>query len=225
MYDSQQSNIWLLDSRDLLFQRHPTQNKLLRLGGKSQKTTTLHVFEEAPVLSLGNQHYNRRWIETAYGADILEQLKDAPISCSGSTFGGQRAIEWYTRAMVHQYDVTKCLLYGCDQGHHNYLIRRNLLIGGSHTGDNDRAGISHVQIYAQGDGPVNTLGILVENRGNLTDLGILNDKMEVLNNDRSTVSPIVHQFDRDVKFLAIIRERKEQLLQAELARQAQAASI
>lgn len=202
MYDPS-SNIWLLDARDVYFQRHPIDNELLRRASPS--TTTLHVFEESSSQLLSKQPSNNLWIKTAYSKPIFKRLASHTVICSGSTFGGQPAVEWYTRAMVHQWDVTNCTKYGCDQGHHNYLIGENQLVA-------DGGGIAKVEVYKQGEGAVNTLGLLVSNVGNLTTLGLLNDKLEVTNNDRTTVSPIIHQFDRDDRFRDIMIERKQQLL-------------
>jgi len=53
-----------------------------------------------------------------------------------------------------------------------------------------------------------------ENNGKLSNGGILDErtKLMVLNNDGS-VSPIVHQFDRDVLLTQSVDERTERLLQ------------
>lgn len=209
MYSAENAHIWLLDSRDVYFQRHPSSMEssqlLLRNTNSTSASSTLHVFEESSSEPIWKQRSNRRWIKKAYGEETFQEMRYHTVICSGSTYGGQPAIELYTRAMVHQFDVTNCTVYGCDQGHHNYLVRQNKLLGAG-------AAISDVEIYKQGDGIVNTLGLLVSNVGNLTDLRLLNDQLEVLNNDRTTVSPIVHQFDRDTQFRNIIEDRKRKLL-------------
>jgi hypothetical protein len=204
------TGIWLLDSRDMYFQRHPMKSTLWRNTSQSPTNTTLHVFEESSSQPIWKQKSNRRWIKKAYGEEIFMEMKYHTVICSGSTYGGQPAVEWYTRAMVHQFDITNCTVYGCDQGHHNYLIRQGKLVGSAQ--NQAEVHVSSVEIYKQGEGVVNTLGLLVSNVGNLTDLELWNDKLEVLNNDRATVSPIVHQFDRDDQFRTIIEARKRKLL-------------
>jgi hypothetical protein len=193
------SRLWLLDSRDVYFQRHP-------LTGLQQNdtTTTLHVYAESNRQVLWQQRSNRRWIKKAYGEEWFKTLKYKTVICSGSTFGGQPAIRTYTSAMVHQFDVTNCTVYGCDQGHHNFLISANQLVGGPN--------ITSVRIYEQGHGTVNTLGLLMTEDANLTSLGILKEDGLVYNTD-GTVSPIIHQFDRDPDLVKIMELRKNKLLQ------------
>lgn len=107
--------------------------------------------------------------------------------CSGSTAGEQIAIETYLRAMVQQFDLTKCKKKGCDQGFHNYLHYYNKLV--------DTSGIDRVVVYDQGKGAVNNLGAMKEKP--LKEWGVLDiDRNLILNWDKS-VSPVVHQVDRD----------------------------
>lgn len=200
------SRLWLLDSRDVYFQRHPMTGLQEQHDDTTTTTatTTLHVYAESNREVLWQQRSNRRWIKKAYGEEWFKKLKYKTIICSGSTFGGQPAIRTYTSAMVHQFDVTNCTVYGCDQGHHNFLISANQLVGGPN--------ITSVRIYEQGRGTVNTLGLLMTDDVNLTSLGVLKKDGLVYNTDGS-VSPIIHQFDRDPDLVKIMELRKNQLLQ------------
>jgi len=115
--------------------------------------------------------------------------------------GGQVAIETYLRAMVAEFDETKCKMKGCDQGFHNYLLYSHKLDGA--------AGIRSVKVHAQGDGIINNLGVMRTKP--LSEWGIFDvDRKEVLNWDKS-VSPVVHQFDRDNELNNVIKERKRQM--------------
>jgi hypothetical protein len=106
--------------------------------------------------------------------------------------------------MIHQWDVTNCTVYGCDQGHHNFLISGNQLVGAPN--------ITKIHIFKQGWGIVNTVGLLAGNKGPLRDLGLVdNTTNQVLNYDGS-VSRIIHQYDRDIDFRKVLELRKRDLL-------------
>jgi hypothetical protein len=203
---SSSSNIWLLDSRDVYFQRHPMTYLIPTndtTTNTTTTTTTLHVFEESNRELLWQQRSNRRWIKAAYGEDWFQVLRYRTVLCSGSTFGGQPAIHTYTSAMIRQYDVTNCTIYGCDQGHHNFLFLTNQLLGGPN--------ITSIVIHPQGTSTVNTLGLLISEKSNLTSLGVLRSDGFIYNTN-GEVSPIIHQYDRDIKLSQIMEKRKQLLL-------------
>ena len=100
---------------------------------------------------------------------------------------GQRiAMEPYLRAMVAQFDKTSCGMKGCDQGFHNYLYYSNAL--------SNLTGVKEVNVFAQGTGIINNLGVLRTKP--LREWGLLDEKNNVLNWDKS-ISAVAHQFDRD----------------------------
>ena len=131
--------------------------------------------------------------------DKVQSFFDKPIICSGSTMGQKVAMEPYLRAMVAQFDETKCKLKGCDQGFHNYLYYSNSLL--------PLTGVKEVKVFEQGTGIINNLGVLRTKP--LREWGILNDENTVLNWDKS-VSAVAHQFDRDDELNKHLKEvRKE----------------
>jgi hypothetical protein len=142
--------------------------------------------ENAQQTKIGDSSFNSRWLKDAYGEEKVKAFFDKPIICSGSTMGQQAAMEPYLRAMIAQFDETKCALKGCDQGFHNYLHYSNSLSGLS--------GIKEVKVYDQGTSIINNLGVLRSKP--LREWGLLNENNEVLNWD-GKVSPVAHQFDRD----------------------------
>jgi hypothetical protein len=204
------SSILLTDARDVFFQRDPM---LVYLGLQSKSTSstknnneTLIFFEEA--LRINESKANRKWIQKTYSNEVEEQMSSLMVICSGTTLGGQPAIETYTRAIVNEFDKTKCKRCANkhDQCFHNYLIHQNRLIGA-----NDGK-ISNVIVYPQGEGGlVNTVGMVsqshhskneesndVNNTKSLQQLGLVDPKShEILENDRKTVSAVVHMYDRD----------------------------
>jgi hypothetical protein len=52
---------------------------------------------------------------------VAEALREKPTICSGATLGEQVALEAYARAMSAEYDDTRVVLMGADQGFHNFL--------------------------------------------------------------------------------------------------------
>ena len=107
------SNILLTDSRDVILQSDP-----FRLIGAKLVTGI-----EAQ--SIGKCPINSAWIEVVYGQDVLKQLSDRHIICSGVTFGTHKAITNYLNEMCRE--MWKHLLSisfesGFDQGVHNFLL-------------------------------------------------------------------------------------------------------
>ena len=142
--------------------------------------------KENAIVDIGKSSFNSRWLKEAYGMDKVQSFFEKPIICSGSTMGQKVAMEPYLRAMISQFDETKCKLKGCDQGFHNYLYYSNSLFS--------LKGIREVVEFEQGKGIINNLGVLRTKP--LREWGILNDENTVLNWDKS-VSAVAHQFDRD----------------------------
>ena len=120
--------------------------------------------------------------------------------CSGSTAGEQVAIESYLRAMVLQFDETKCKKKGCDQGFHNYLHYYYKLLG--------KSGISQVIVYDQGKGAVNNLGAMKEKP--LTEWGILDTTTNLVSNWDKSISPVIHQVDRDTELRMISNAKRRE---------------
>mmetsp|Transcript_48581 Transcript_48581/g.72081 ORF Transcript_48581/g.72081 Transcript_48581/m.72081 type:complete len:600 (+) Transcript_48581:72-1871(+) len=193
------SYILLIDFRDAYFQLHPF-HKAERSEKGSTEGNLLFFEENGPI---ADSSFNMQWIRQAYGAPTLTKLINNKIICSGSTMGEQVAMEPYLRAMVLQFDNTKCKRKGCDQGFHNYLIH-------SHTLQNAKGIRNHGgSKYAQGKGVINNLSLLRDI--SLRERGLLegdqgSDEIKVKNWD-GTVSPIVHQWDRDEELSAVIKRR------------------
>jgi hypothetical protein len=203
------SLILFTDARDVYFQRDPMKILLAHQSKStiSSNNETLIFFEEA--LRINESKANKKWIQKTYSNEVEAQMSSFMVICSGTTLGGQPAIETYARAIVNEFDKTKCKRCANkhDQCFHNYLIHQNRLIGA-----NDGK-ISKVIVHPQGEGGlVNTVGMVSEshqskneenNDGNnntksLQQLGLVDSKThEILENDRKTVSAVVHMYDRD----------------------------
>jgi len=188
-------------------------------SNSNHKECRLDLFEENyEAVNIAKSHYNSRWISTAYGKEALKLIRSKPVICSGSSMGSQKAMELYSRAMVAQFDKTKCKQVGCDQGFHNYLYYEGGLkpFLAAHQ--------CTINVHRQGDGAVNNLaamrnsslrlqGVLVTSKANTkTNKIAADDGIVVMNNDKSTLSPVIHQFDRDDELKRVIRGRTSGLV-------------
>ena len=215
------SSILIIDARDAYFQSNPfTFSASPSLDGvhlpanqqRNSKQCRLDLFEENyEAVNIGKSQYNSRWIKSAYGQKALKRISAKPVVCSGSTMGTQKAIELYSVAMVAQFDKTKCKQVGCDQGFHNYLYYEGGLE--PYLASNGCV----ISVHKQGSGAVNNLAAMRES--SLRSQGVLastgssaEDKIVVFNNDKTTPSPVVHQFDRDKELKIAIRKRTSKMV-------------
>ena len=195
------SRILLIDVRDTYFQADPFVG-LPIAPDAAQVGGTLRLYEEnaspsSAAANIGASSYNSSWIRGAYGAAALEEVREKPVICSGSTLGEAVAIESYLRGMVQQFDRTKCKMKGCDQGMHNYFYYSGGLDGASE--------IREIVVYKQGEGVVNNLAAM--RNSPLRDQSVLQEGTDLVMNWDGTASPVVHQFDRDKELSRIIQRR------------------
>lgn len=199
------SSILIIDVRDTYFQSNPFDfgpHASTNLQSNESEKCRIDLFEENyEAVNIGKSSYNSRWVKSAYGQNALKNISSKPVICSGSTMGSQRAIELYSTAMVAQWDKTKCKQVGCDQGFHNHLFYEGGLepFLSSHQ--------CETYVHKQGDGAVNNLaamrnsplrqhGILITTKSTNSTIKTWKDGIVVYNSDKSTPSPVLHQFDR-----------------------------
>jgi hypothetical protein len=195
---SNRTKFLLTDTRDVYFQRDPFADLK-----HNDESFHLYMFTEWGGKTIGRCKHNSDWVRSCWGANILDQLSHHPILCSGTIFGSRYGINLLVDAMVMEAAHVKTLRHELDgkakhgrpcindQAYLNVLMRQK----------NDSTGIlsklrSMTKIFAQGDGPVNTIGWLAVNGSIAKD----SDGF-VLNNDGRR-SAVVHQYDRDLKIQA-----------------------
>jgi len=188
--------ILLIDARDTIFQTTPFEKVPRRAtttntNGKEDGGMLIFFGENADVTSLGKSKYNRRWLTLAYGEKVADAFISKPTICSGSTMGEQSAIETYLRAEVAESDESKTVIFGADQGFHNYLYYSNKL--------SNAEAIAKILVQDQGLGIVNNMGALrdkdLSEFGNGKIIQRTPSAITIYNWD-GTVSPVVHQYDR-----------------------------
>lgn len=187
---SNHSWIMLIDSRDTYFQTNPFSSlpRQKDNGSGNDESGLLYIFgENKEARNLKTSSYNYNWLLHAYGRNAIQSFEKETIACSGSSMGEKIAIETYLRAMILQYDKTKCNDKGCDQGFHNYLYYTKQL--------ENAIGIKDIVFFEQGHGIINNLGALRDKP--LEEQGLFDANLnKVLNWDKS-ISAVAHQFDRD----------------------------
>lgn len=165
--DRTYERVMLADVRDVIFQDDPF---------REPAAAELEVFQEFGSVSIAQETFNRRWIETLFGQSELDNIGHRPIICSGVTLGTMAGIRQYLMVMkdhLRQHHEPN----GYDQGLHNYLIYNGL--------------IPDVAINGFGHGAVIHVGIA--DRDSL----ILDDARRIVDQDGRVV-PTVHQYDRHV---------------------------
>ena len=201
------SRILILDVRDSFFQSNPFEFE--QTSTTIAASCSLDLFEEnREAVNIGSSSYNSKWVKTAYGNKIFDTMSEKPVICSGSTMGSKPAIEIYTTAMVAQFDKSKCKQVGCDQGFHNFLYYDPAATFSGELLKNQ----CRMHVHKQGEGAVNNLAAMrnspLKNQGVLVDgNGKFDDGVAVVNNDHTTISPVMHQFDRDKELKNVIRNR------------------
>lgn len=198
------SMIMLIDSRDTFFQSNPFDQIERSKSNIRQTGGLLHFFgENRDAVSLQTSKYNLRWLQEAYGSDLNghKSMLEKQVICSGSTMGEKFALDMYLRAVIAEFDSTKCILKGCDQGFHNYLYYSKALEGVPE--------IKQIILHDQGKGVINNLGALREK--SLKEQKVLDNDNHVLNWDGS-ISPVAHQFDRDDDLRKYMNTKKKEMV-------------
>jgi hypothetical protein len=178
--------LMLLDARDSFFQSDPFRD--LPHSQADAPDGLLYFFgENADATRLGLSTKNKKWLENGYGVAVITALFDKPTICSGSTMGEAVAVKTYLRAMVNEHDEGNTRMTGSDQGFHNYLYYSHKLA--------QAETIRKIVVWEQGRGIINNLGALRTKP--LNEWGILNPTTRQVYNWDGTLSPVVHQYDRD----------------------------
>lgn len=156
--------VLLADLRDVLFQGDPFSIPL-----RAPVETAVEK------LRIGEERYNREWIRSLYGEDVLAELADKPISCCGTTLGTVLGISEYIDVMCREVELRGRGRALFDQGCHNYVVWKA------------RPELVVVDVQER---LFSTVGLIANNpsRLQLRDGTVFADGM---------AAPVVHQYDRD----------------------------
>jgi hypothetical protein len=105
------------DVRDVVFQGNPFHYPW-RKG--------LKCYLESRENTIENEPFTSGWIAGIFGNDILNQMKDKPISCSGVTMGTANEFLQYLSVLTDLLRRAPLSEHGYDQGAHNYIVHYRL---------------------------------------------------------------------------------------------------
>jgi hypothetical protein len=141
--DVSYGNVMLTDVRDVFFQADPFASDL---GGG------LDCFLEDSAETLGTQPHNRKWMQAAFGSDVVQEMSGRPIVCAGVTVGPGELVVRYLEVMADFLLRLPRQGVGLDQAVHNYVLHKGLVSG--------------ARLIPNGAGVVSTLGVVPEERLN-----------------------------------------------------------
>lgn len=195
------SHGWVLaiDARDSFFQRDPFRlaEEISRAADITGPCASVVAFLEQGV-TIGGSQWNTDVIAACYPPEVLVYdgpVARAPVSCSGTLLASYAGMLEYLRAMEEEMLAPLAVSPRCqaaggrDQGFHNVLIHSGRLAARLAA-----AGLGGLRIYANEDGPVQTL--------QFGDLRI--DSLGRVLNAKGSVAHIVHQFDRKHEVVKLV---------------------
>jgi hypothetical protein len=163
-----QDHYLLLDVRDTVFQTSPDSMFVRRQGNY------LLAFLESTGRNIRDCSWNSGWIKDCAGVDVLKQVEDFTISCSGTVAGTFGAVKEYVEIMSDLIGGNPCERNGIDQGIHNVIIRTKKL--------------KHEVILIDNEsGPICTVQAMKV---------LYRDHLGRIKNNAGHVVVLVHQYDR-----------------------------
>ena len=166
----------LADTRDIIFQKDITD---------SFPKSGFHAFEEDNSMTIGSCPYNSKWVRLGYGTEMLNAMKDFPISCVGASCGDRDSIIQYLSLLCEE--ITRLqpkTNHPQDQAAHNWIVRMSDF--NSTIWSNE-----HHEVYTVGYIPRETVRIgkgLIVNRSGL-------------------VPAVIHQWDRHMNLIKLVEEK------------------
>jgi hypothetical protein len=148
----------LVNARDTFFQSNPFATVPRDASSSTDDNDDsdnglLYFFgENVDATRIGLSNKNQKWLTTAYGDEVIHAMQHKPTLCSGATMGHWIVLETYLQAMVNEFDETRIVLMGADQGFHNFLYYSGKL-------QNART-IRRLWVFDQGRGIVNNMGAM-----------------------------------------------------------------
>ena len=169
--------VFMIDVRDSYFQINPFN--VININDNE----AFHVFTGVTTITIGKCGWNGKWVEECFGKEILKEIGDNNIICSGVSIGSMDAVFKYLinmndlitgekKTSVGKYSkFPTCERNGVDQGAHNVLVYKGA--------------IPKMKIWNQVDGPISNL------QAAQYDL-----KDNVVYNRNGIKTAVVHQYDR-----------------------------
>jgi len=169
-------NVLLTDCRDVVIQQDPFS----LVDGKLVSGLEPEIIR--------NERYTSKWIEAAYGKDVLNRVADKPVVCAGVTLGTAAQIEHYLTELCDEMwrHLPQMIFqdFGYDQAAHVYLIFEKELE--LELTSNQQGIIATISLE-------DTAGLVLDYNQELVKVG-----------DRYPA--VIHQYDRHPKLLNFFKE-------------------
>jgi len=181
--------VWMVDVRDTYFQSDPFDMLPLH-------TSSFFAFKGVETITIRDCGWNGGWVKDCFGSDVLADIGDNNIICSGVSVGSMDTVFEYltlmddiimskrNSAMGKLAKFPTCERNGVDQGTHNVIIHKNL--------------VSNIKIFDQSAGPVANLQAKMAS--------IVGAEHAVLNRLGHKVA-VVHQYDRNPELQKFLFKR------------------
>lgn len=121
------NRVLMADVRDTCFQQNPFEIML----PSDKANVGFYAFHGVESRSIGQCGWNGGWIRDCFGPEILQEMYDKAIICSGISIGYINEVKEYLKLMTKTIlstsgnpDFTSCERNGVDQGVHNVLLHR-----------------------------------------------------------------------------------------------------
>jgi hypothetical protein len=152
------------DVRDAIFQSNPCD--IVTEPG-------FYVFMEGADTPIKSCGWNSGWVKDCFGAQVLAQVGESQVSCSGTSLGTWDEALHYTEIMANEIQTNPCERNGVDQGMHNVFVHTDRLL--------------NLHKFTNEQGPIGT----VQNMHK-----VHRDRFGRLLNEDNKVYAVVHQYDR-----------------------------
>jgi hypothetical protein len=202
--------VWMIDVRDSYFQNDP-------FSFVNPHISSFHVFHGVESITISQCGWNGGWVKDCFGNEMLDQMGNNKIICSGVTVGTMDVVYEYLHLMSdiitgkkisketgkllqlsNSPYFPKCERNGVDQGVHNVIVHNHYLENlfesresiEEHTDVKEASKNSFVIRWSQSNTPVCNMQAKIC-RVKSTD----KDNISVENQKSQSVS-VVHQYDR-----------------------------
>lgn len=169
--------VFTCDVRDVMFQGSPFSLPVEH---------DLEVYQEREIGTLAEHAASKKWTRRAYGADAFARIQGRPALCGGAMLGEREALARLMRAILNLNLIPRSAVasaFGADQAALNLAVHDGLVE-------------AHV----------------VANHERVSTIGAYLDALSINADDRLVrpdgfMPPVIHQFDRDADFTAVVERQ------------------
>lgn len=172
-------NVLITDVKDVVFQKNPFDFLI---------EDKLYVAVESLAIPIKDCEWTSGWIQSGYGVEILDQMKDKEVICAGTTLAPMNVMKKYLHRLIQEFSAVNNVFDCADQAMHNVLLHRQLL--------------EPVFKCYNFKSPILTVG---------TEKTYLLNKQNQLVTEDGEIIPTIHQYDRHEELIKIFATKYSRL--------------